>query len=66
MRSQSNCLSEPWLNFQNSVGMRVSIIGYDWSWPRAGTLQKSEKYQHIYEGLTDIHAQFQHVRMSNV
>jgi len=24
-----------------------------------------KKFQHIYEGLTDIHAKFQHVRMHN-
>jgi len=25
-----------------------------------------KKFQHIFEGLTDIHAKFQHVRMRNV
>ena len=68
VKSQSNRLSEPWLNFRNSIGIRVSIIGHlsnDWSWPHTETLQKSEKFQHIHEGLTDIHAKFQHIRMRN-
>ena len=61
VRSQSNRLSESWLNFRNSIGMRVSIIGLwsnDWSWPRTGTLHKSDITAYLRRS-DNIHAKFQ-------
>ena len=66
MRSQSNWLLEPWLSFWNSV-YQLSDIGPMIRHGLALEPYKNLKtFQHIYEGLTNIHAKFQHTKTCNV